>query len=101
MAKPCSELSAVIVSDSSPEIQPWYQLDSDLTSVLIDCRQGLPALLYYGPRLTAISEHELASFGRHEAPASPEKEPAVALLPDVTSGFLGNLGLAADTAEGW
>ena len=101
MAKPCSELSAVTVSDKSSLIQPWYQLDSDLTSVVIDCRQGLPSLLYFGARLAAIGEHELASFDRHEAPASPEQEPAIALLPDVTSGFLGNLGLAADTVEGW
>ena len=101
MAEPCSELTAVIVSDNSSVIQPWYQLDSDLTSVLIDCRQGLPSLLYYGARLAAIGEHELATFDRHEAPASPEQEPAIALLPDVTSGFLGNLGLAADTAESW
>ena len=89
------------MSDKSSLIQPWYQLDSDLTSVLIDCRQGLPSLLYFGARLAAIGEPELASFDRHEAPASPEKEPAIALLPDVTSGFLGNLGLAADTVEGW
>ena len=89
------------MSDSSSEIQPWYQLDSDLTSVVIDCQQGLPSLRYFGARLAAIGENELASFDRHEAPASPEQEPAIALLPDVTSGFLGNLGLAADTVEGW
>ena len=89
------------MSDSSSEIQPWYQLDSDLTSVVIDCQQGLPSLRYFGARLAAIGENELASFDRHEAPASPEQEPTIALLPDVTSGFLGNLGLAADTVEGW
>ena len=101
MAKPYSEPPAVIVSDSSSQIQSWYQIDSELASVILDCRQGVPSLLYYGARLAAIGEHELASFDRHEAPASPEKEPTIALLPDVTSGFLGNLGLAADTAEGW
>ena len=101
MANPCSESSAVTVSDKSSLIQPWYQQDSDLTSVVIDCRQVLPSLRYFGARLAPIGEHELASFDRHEAPASPEQEPAIALLPDVTSGFLGNLGLAADTAEGW
>ena len=74
-------------------IQPFYQLVNRDTCVLVDCRKRLPAIVYLGPPLKHFEAADLVLFDRHEAPASLPDEPAISLLPDITSGFLGHPGL--------
>lgn len=84
------------------EFQPFYQLNNSDTSVLVDCRQRLPVIFYVGPRLEHFDVANLALLDRHEAPASLPAEPPIALLPDITSGWLGHPGIAVRRGlQGW
>ena len=84
------------------KFQPFYQLINADISVLIDCRQRLPAIAYIGPRLERFDAADLALLDRHEAPASLPEEPPIALLPDITSGWLGHPGIAVRRGrQGW
>ena len=84
------------------KFQPFYQLINADISVLIDCRQRLPAIAYIGPRLERFDAADLALLDRHEAPAALPEEPPIALLPDITSGWLGHPGIAVRRGrQGW
>ena len=83
-------------------IQPFYQLVNRDTCVLVDCRKRLPAIVYLGPPLKHFEAADLVLFDRHEAPASLPDEPAISLLPDITSGFLGHPGISVRRGRhGW
>ena len=82
------------MSESLPDHDPCYQLANESTSLVIDCRHRLPALMYFGPRVARLVPDYLDLLDRGEAPASPAQSAPIALLPDVTSGFLGSPGIA-------
>jgi len=82
------------MSEPLPDHDPCYQLANEGTSLAIDCRHRLPALMYFGPRVRHLAPDYLSLLDRGEAPASPAESAPTALLPDVTSGFLGSPGIA-------
>ena len=83
-----------VVPTESSDLQSVYQLSNGDTSVIVDCRQRLPAIGYIGLKLTDVDTRDLALTDRHEAPASLAEAPPVPLMPDITCGFLGHPGLA-------
>ena len=84
------------------EIDPCYHLSNDTTSLILDCRHRLPALVYFGSRLDQFAADHLSLLDRDEAPASLPGVPPLALLPDGCSGFLGHPGIAVRRGEsGW
>ena len=88
------EIGPITMGSDNSVTQPFYHLTNADTSVLVDCRQRLPAIVYVGSRLASVEEADLALVDRHEAPASLPTETPIALLPDATSGWLGHPGIA-------
>ena len=88
------EIGPITMGSDNSVTQPFYHLTNADTSVLVDCRQRLPAIVYVGCRLASVEEADLALVDRHEAPASLPTETPIALLPDATSGWLGHPGIA-------
>jgi len=74
-------------------LQDFYHLHNDSTSVVVDCRHNQPVLSYFGNRLATVDASMLSQLDRHEAPASLPIEPAISLTPTIGEGFLGHLGL--------
>ncbi len=75
-------------------------LDGRTTSLIVDLSGGVPAILYWGPRLSRdTSGATLALLGvREEAQGSPAIEAPVALTPLAGQGFPGRPGIAAHRA---
>lgn len=73
----------------------FISLHSAKLTLLLDCRQRTPALLYFGARLSAQTQGEmLARLGsRQEAKCSPVFEAPVSLSPLNAEGFTGAPGL--------
>jgi len=96
------EIGPITMGSDNSVTQPFYHLTNADTSVLVDCRQRLPAIVYVGSRLASVEEADLALVDRHEAPASLPTETPIALLPDATSGWLGHPGIAVRRGrQGW
>lgn len=73
------------------------RLDGRTTTLILLIERGVPAILYWGPRLsedTAAASLSLLA-AREEAPGSPAIEAPVALTPLAGQGFPGRPGLAA------
>lgn len=75
--------------------EPFYTLNSQSSSLVIDCRHNAPAILYWGVRLSANTSPAMLALltTRQEAPASAETEAPVALSPEFGAGFPGNAGI--------
>ncbi|MFK8031573.1 MAG: alpha-galactosidase [Gammaproteobacteria bacterium] len=73
----------------------FYTLHSNDCSLVLDCSGDLPAICYWGPRLSdATGPEELAVLAaREEAPAREHVEAPIALTPMSASGYLGHPGL--------
>ena len=73
----------------------FYTLSSDSSSLVIDCRSKLPAILYWGARLDAATTPEMLVLlaTRQEARASVAEEATVALSPSLALGFPGDAGI--------
>jgi alpha-galactosidase len=82
-------------------IPAFVRLDGPAVSLVLAFDQGVPAVLWWGPRLDAgTTPEQLAALAaRAEANASPAVEPALALTPQAGQGGPGRPGLAA-TREG-
>lgn len=86
----------------SPEIDPCYQLANGNTSLIVDCRHRLPALVYFGPPIHHFTADNLGLLDRGDAPAALPGSTPLALLPDASSGFLGHPGIATRRGRtGW
>ncbi len=70
-------------------------LHSAKLTLLLDCRQRTPALLYFGARLSAQTQGEMLArlASRQEAKCSPVFEAPVSLSPLNAEGFTGAPGL--------
>ena len=86
----------------------FVRLDGPAVSLVLAFDQGVPAVLWWGPRLVAATDAaQLAALGaRAEANASPAVEPALALTPQAGQGGPGRPGLVATRhgsggARGW
>ncbi len=71
-----------------------FWLQGEGVGALVDCRGRLPVLAWLGVGNASSDLAGLALLDRQEAPASLAQPPAIGLLPDVTSGFLGRPGVA-------
>ncbi|WP_428980203.1 alpha-galactosidase [Catenovulum adriaticum] len=81
---------------------PFVQLDSISTSVVIDCTNKQPRIIYWGKKLSALSSIEplLALGKRQEAKCAPEIEPLLSLTPCYGDGFIGAPGLELRSTDG-
>lgn len=76
-------------------LQPFYQLDSSNSSLVIDCRSNAPAILYWGVKLDDQTTPEMLALlaTRQEAQAGPELGAHVSLSPEFGAGFPGSSGI--------
>ena len=96
------EIGPSTMGSNNSVIQPFYHVTNGVASVLVDCRQRLPTIVYVGSGLVSVDQADLTLFDRHEAPASLPTETPIALLPDTTSGWLGHPGIAVRRGrQGW
>jgi alpha-galactosidase len=79
----------------SKQIKPFYTLNAYQTSLVLDCRNNAPAIVYWGPRLSEHTQSDsLAQLSQfEEAPASPRQQAPVSLSPELGLGFQGNPGI--------
>ena len=79
----------------SIDIKPFYTLNTDRSSLVVDCRSNAPAILYWGARLgdqTAVEMLTMLSTPQ-EAPASAAEQAPISLSPELGIGFQGNPGI--------
>ncbi len=76
------------------------RLDGRSTSLIVTTAGGVPAILYWGPRLSEGTDATMLALlgAREEAPGSPAVEAPIALTPLASQGFPGRPGLAAHRA---
>ena len=79
----------------SSKLQTFYTLHSQNNSLIIDCRNNAPAILYWGVKLSESTTPEMVALltTRQEAQACVENEPPIALSPEFGAGFQGNAGI--------
>lgn len=77
------------------KLQPFYTLNSQNNSLIIDCRNNAPAILYWGVRLSEKTTPDMVALltTRQEAQACVQKEAPIALSPEFGAGFQGNAGI--------
>ncbi|MFK8021753.1 MAG: alpha-galactosidase [Pseudomonadales bacterium] len=77
------------------KIENYYQLNSNNSTLVIDCRGNAPAILYWGVRLSAKTTPDMLALlkTRQEVQAGPELVAVVALSPELGSGFPGSAGI--------
>lgn len=85
---------------ATPDPTQSARLDGKATSLIVDVSHGVPAILYWGPRLSGDRDAVMLALlgAREEAPGSPAVEAPVALTPLAGQGFPGRPGLAAHRA---
>lgn len=74
----------------------FFQLNGQHSTVVIGCRDGYAAILYWGKKLnsdTPLNQIDMLSK-RDEAPASPQCEVALSLCPSLGAGFHGHPGIS-------
>lgn len=84
--------------------EDFYTLHSGNSSLVLDCRNNAPAILYWGVRLSDNTTPEMLALltTRQEAQACVEKEAPLALSPEFGAGFLGNAGIQIHRdGKGW
>jgi alpha-galactosidase len=88
------------MSTTDPEVPSFVRLDATSTSLILDLREAVAGVLYWGDRLAAATDAEslAALAGRSTAPGSPAREPVLALTPLAAHGFIGGVGLAGHRA---
>ncbi len=79
------------------DVNPFYTLESERSSIVIDCRTRSPAILYWGPKPgDATTPEMLATLNtRQEAHARVETEAPISLSPEAGTGFPGSPGIEA------
>lgn len=86
---------------SSPS---FVRLDGQASTLIVDCRDGAPSVLHWGPKLAeGLDPLSLALMAaREEAPCSPAVAAPLSLTPLAGQGFPGTLGLRAHRdGQGW
>ncbi len=76
--------------------QPSYiRLNGKKTSLVIDCSQGLPAILYFGKRLSDQTDNASLALTslRQETVGGEKREAPVSLHPETGRGFPGTSGI--------
>ncbi len=76
-------------------INDFYVMHSNKSSLVLDCRNNAPAIMYWGVRLSEDTSPEMLALltTRQEAQACVEREVPVALSPEFGAGFSGNAGI--------
>ena len=76
-------------------IEPFYTLNSDNSSLVLDCRHNAPSILHWGARLSAATTSDMVALlsTRQEARNSVATEAPIALSPEYGAGFQGNAGI--------
>lgn len=76
-------------------VRAFYTLNSEQSSLVIDCRGNAAAILYWGSRLPESTTPEmLATLAtRQEAQARAEVEAPISLSPEYGAGFSGSAGI--------
>ncbi|MDB2343543.1 alpha-galactosidase, partial [Porticoccaceae bacterium] len=79
----------------STDIEPFYTLHSANCSLVLDCRDHCPAILYWGPRLSQNASVEMLSLvtTHQELPACPPQQEIIELSPQTARGFTGSPGI--------
>ena len=74
---------------------PFIHLKSSYISVIIDCREGVPAILYFGQVLGHSASTQMLSklSARQEPKCALAKEVPLSLSPSVGDGFTGSPGI--------
>ena len=67
----------------------FYTLHSRNSSLVLDCRENAPAILYWGVRLSVNTTPEMLALltTRQEAQACVEKDAPISLSPEMGAGF--------------
>ncbi|EWH10211.1 glycoside hydrolase, clan GH-D [Catenovulum agarivorans DS-2] len=75
--------------------QPFVQLNSRDTSIIVNCTGKQPQIIYWGKKLTQLDSIDplIALAQRQEAKCAPEVEPILSLTPCYGDGFVGAPGL--------
>jgi alpha-galactosidase len=75
----------------------FYTLHSRNSSLVLDCRENAPAILYWGVPLSVNTTPEMLALltTRQEAQACVEKDAPISLSPEMGAGFPGNAGIQA------
>ncbi|NIB44201.1 alpha-galactosidase [Pseudomaricurvus alkylphenolicus] len=83
------------MTEQSTSETPFVTLENDHASFILDCRNGAPALLYWGAPLgDSTTPPMLADLHtRQEAPCCSDTEAEISLTPTDGSGYLGETGL--------
>lgn len=81
----------------SAPVPPYVRLDGDAVTLVVATAGGIPAVLYWGPRLSDDTDPASLALlaARAEAPASPFPEVPLGLTPQAGQGWPGRPGLAA------
>jgi len=79
----------------SNDIEPFYTLHSANCSLVLDCRDHCPAILYWGPRLSQNASVEMLSLVTtgQELPACPPQQEIIEVSPQTARGFTGSPGI--------
>lgn len=74
----------------------FLHLTGSKNSLLIDCRQALPHVLYWGKRLHGTVDFNAFTLLAHrqEAPSSTETEVPLSIIPTIGQGFSGHPGIS-------
>ena len=77
------------------DVRAFYTLNSEQSSLVIDCRGNAPAMLYWGGRLSESTTPEMIATlaTRQEAQARAEVEAPISLSPEYGAGFSGSAGI--------
>ena len=79
---------------------PFHVLQSSRSSLVVDCRGAVPAVLYWGAALDAVTSPEMLALlaTRQETQANVAVEAPVALSPEFGAGFTGEAGIQVQRA---
>ena len=77
------------------DLEPFYTLTSEHSSLIIDCRGNAAAILYWGTKLPESTAPEMLAVlaTRQQAPARPEIEAPISISPEAGAGFPGSAGI--------
>jgi alpha-galactosidase len=82
------------------DTQNFYALHSRRSSLIVDCRGAVPAILFWGARLGDATDADMLAFlaTRQEAQARVHIDPPVSLSPEPGAGYPGQPGIAVHRA---
>lgn len=81
-----------------PKLPEYVHLHSQDLSLIIDCRRGVPAVHYFGSKLSVLSTQDMLGelSTRQEAKCALVDEVPLGLSPCLGDGFTGHPGISVD-----